>query len=75
MARIRRSRNKVDPALAVEAALRQEVLGQQGVFFGSRVLSSYELRYMGGEPLFPLPPFNANEYYTNKHGSSSSSSD
>lgn len=73
MARIRRNRNKVDPALAVEAAIRQEVLGQQGVFFGSHVMSSDELRRMGGELVFPLYPFNANEYYATKYGSSSSS--
>lgn len=68
-------RTKVDPALAIEAALRQEVMGQRGVYFGSYVVSSKELRRMAGEPVFPLPPFSANEYYLTKYGSSSSSSD
>lgn len=75
MARIRRTRNKVDPALAVEAAVRQEVMGQRGVYFGSHVMSSDELRRMAGEPVFPLYPFNVSDYYLSKNGSSGPSSD
>jgi hypothetical protein len=58
-----RRRNKVDPALAVEAAFRQEILGQKGVYFGSYVMSSDELRRMGSPPMFPLYPFNILDYY------------
>lgn len=63
MARIRRTRNKVDPALAIEAAYRQQILGQPGVYFGSVVMSADELRRMSGSPVFPLYPFNILEYY------------
>lgn len=63
MARIRRTRNKVDPALAIEAAYRQEVMGQKGVYYGHVIMTSDELRRMASEPVFPLPPFDILAYY------------
>lgn len=57
MARIRARRNNVNPALAIEAAFRQEVLGHKGIFFGTGVKSSEELRQLAGPPVFPLSPF------------------
>lgn len=63
MARIRRTRNKVDPALAIEAAYRQEVMGQRGVYFGNVVMSADELRRMAEPAVFPLPPFDILAYY------------
>jgi hypothetical protein len=52
-----RRRNKIIPALAIEAAIRQEVLGQKGIYFGNHIVSSDELRRMAEPPLYPLPPF------------------
>jgi hypothetical protein len=69
MARIRNRRYRVDPALAIECALRQEVLGHGGVYFGSHVMSSRALTRMAGEPIFPLSPFNIVGYYTLKTNS------
>lgn len=66
MARIRNRRYRVDPALAIECAVRQEVLGQSGVHFGSHVMSSAELRRISSAPVFPLAPFNIVSYYTEK---------
>lgn len=37
-------RYTVTPGLAIEAAVRQEVLGHGGVWFNGRVMSSNELR-------------------------------
>jgi hypothetical protein len=60
MARIRHRHNRVDPALAVECAVRQEIMGHKGVFFGNHVMSSTDLRRMAGLPMIPLYPFTLN---------------
>jgi len=44
----------VDPGLAIEAAVRQEVLGHGGVWFNGRVLSSTELRALAAQPTASL---------------------
>lgn len=61
---------KVDPALLIDTAVRMETMGYGGVEYQGSVRSSAELRRMVGEPVFPLPPFNAYLYYMNKDGSS-----
>lgn len=66
MPRIRNKHYKVDPALAIEAAFRQEVMGQKGVYFGNNIVSSETLTRMSGFPVFPLPPFDILEYYRPK---------
>lgn len=65
-------RTKVDPALAIEVAFRQEVLGHKGVFYQGKVRSSAELRSLATEPLFPLAPFDGYSYYTRKTDSAGS---
>ena len=57
---------KVDPALAIEAAFRQEILGQKGVYFGGRIMSSRALRKLATPSIFPLPPFDIVTYYSTK---------
>jgi hypothetical protein len=64
MARVRNRRYRVDPALAIECAVRQEVLGHSGVHFGHHVMSSAELRRISEAPVFPLYPFTFVGYYT-----------
>ena len=54
-----RHSRKLDPALLIEAAYRQEIMGQKGVFFGHRIVGSSELRQLAGTPVFPLSPFVA----------------
>lgn len=61
----------VDPTLVVDQAVRMETMGRKGVWFQGKVRSSKELRSLV-EPIFPLSPFNAYEYYMNKDGSSRS---
>lgn len=56
-------RTKVDPALLVDVAFRQEVLGHRGVYFQGSVRSSAELRRMASQPVFPLAPFDEKLYY------------
>jgi hypothetical protein len=43
-------RYNVNPGLAIEAAVRQEVLGHGGVWFNGRVMSSNELRELAELP-------------------------
>ena len=64
----------VDPALVVEQAIRMEVMGRRGIEYQGKIRTSAEIRRMAGTPIFPLPPFNAYAYYTNKNGPSSSGS-
>lgn len=47
-------RYTVDPNLAIEAAVRQEVLGHAGVWFNGRVMSSEELRHLAGFHTIPV---------------------
>lgn len=61
---------KVDPALLIEEAVRNECVGRKGVWYQGKIRSSAEMRKLAGPPIFPLPPFNAYEYYMNKNGSS-----
>lgn len=65
---------KVDPALLVEEAVRMECIGRKGIEYHGKIRSSAEMRKLAGQPIFPLPPFSAYQYYMNKNGSSSSDS-
>jgi hypothetical protein len=47
----------VTPELALECAVRAEVIGRSGVEFRGRIYSSEEIRRMF-TPSYPLPPFN-----------------
>lgn len=65
--------HQVDSSILIESALRMEIMGRKGVWYQGRIHTSKELRKLN-EPIFPLPPFSAREYYLTKNGSSSSDS-
>lgn len=65
----------IDPSLVVDQAVRMEILGRRGIEFQGKMRTSAEIRRMAGPPVFPLPPFNEYQYYMNKNGPRSSSSD
>ena len=68
---------KLTADMMIDQAIRMETIGRKGVWFNGQLRSSSELRKLAGEPLFPLPPFNAYEYHRmyKENGPSSSNRD
>lgn len=62
----------VTPELALESAVRAELMGRHGVEFRGRIHSSEEIRRMF-TPSYPLPPFNQTQPIES-NGSDSSNS-